>query len=131
MFLEQAHGVLFLLSGALCLLYYIINNIGLHVHYGTGMMRPILWSSAFALLLSLPLMPFVTSWIVISTASITFFALSYAIWQTIYLSTQHDVSVRNLIVPVAIVNLIAWAVVAFVNYKFISLLTCWVSSLYV
>lgn len=110
MFIDLVH---FIVCVVLCLVYLAVNALGMHMHFGSGMTTATWRSNGFALLLSLPFMPFVAGF---SPLSIALFALSYLIWQSIYLVAQHNVSFHNIVVPVAIINVIAWLVTAVVNH---------------
>lgn len=121
LFIEQSHAINFFICAILCLIYVIVNMIGMHIHFGSGMQRANMCSNGFAFLMSLPFMPIVFAGfeiLLFTSVSLTIFFLSYLIWQLIYITAQHKVSLVNIILPVATINLVAWLVSAFVNYKF-------------
>lgn len=110
MFLDLVH---FVVCVILALIYFGVNVGGIYTHFGSGMSTAAWRSNGFALLLSLPFMPFIAGF---SPLAMALFALSYLIWQIIYISSQHNVSAYNIVVPLAIINSIAWLVTALVNH---------------
>lgn len=96
----------------LCALYAVINVIGMLIHFGPGMARVNVLSNLYAFFMSMPaLAAFIFVFSVegmISLPHFTLFAAAYLVWQMVYLTTQQNVHAFLLIVPLSLVNMVAW-----------------------
>ena len=122
-FLSQYDFAHFMVCGILCATYAITSIMSMIQLLGHRVTSPltITYTNLYSLLLSTPVMPFVYAQAHQHHGSITIislFALSNFIWQTLYLTTQYNLTPQAILVRLSLCNMFAWIVMGLCNYWF-------------
>jgi len=80
--------------------------------------KSVVCACLYALLMSLPVMPFVYAPHELQGFSVqilSWFALSNLVWQTIFLSIKYKTGISKFLLPLSVSNVLAWTAIWLVN----------------
>lgn len=116
-FASKAHFISFYACGILCTVYFVTSVLCAFYWYKNSM--SIVHANVYALILSIPFMPFMmhanpnigfSPWI------LTFFMFSNLFWQIIFLMYKHKEKFDKIIIPLSLCNISAWIMMSVINY---------------